>query len=327
MCRCIDRLLEVRFMQGKCFLCGQDASVQEIGPLHQIIDFNCTNCGKYQITDEFRHYYEQKNAEQQLYLLSGYVREMNEKGKHNTLISYENYGDILASPLIPHTIGAKYNKFLRFLYHRTSFLRESIKFSPIKEYSVCYAKNSGEAEALIILLRNELLIQTEFDGYYSLTFKGIQLAESLEIEQPVSINGFVAMWFSTEMISVYKNAIKPAIEAPECGNYKAYKVDEIEHNDDITDRIIAGIRESRFVVADLTGYRGGVYFEAGFAKGLGKPVIYTCRKDWFYGENDVNGNIIKEKVHFDLNHQNTIIWETEDELRKRIIDRIRATIY
>jgi hypothetical protein len=169
---------------------------------------------------------------------------MNEKGKHNTLISYENYKDILSSPLIPHTIGAKYNKFLLFLYHRTHFFRESVKFDDTKEYSICYAKNSREAQALIIQLREEKLIQSEPDGYYSLTFKGIQQAERKEIEHHDTNIGFVAMWFSVEMRRYYDEAIKPAIEDPECGNFRAYKVDEDEYNDDVTDRIIAGIRES-----------------------------------------------------------------------------------
>lgn len=80
------------------------------------------------------------------------------------------------------------------------------------------------------------------------------------------------------------------------------------------------------MVADLTGYRGGVYFEAGFAKGLGKPVIFTCRKDWFDGVLSSEGKPIKEKVHFDINHQNIIVWENPEDLKKRIVNRIRATI-
>jgi nucleoside 2-deoxyribosyltransferase len=58
------------------------------------------------------------------------------------------------------------------------------------------------------------------------------------------------------------------------------QIDNVEHVNDINDEIIGQIRRSRFVVCDLTGYRGGVYFEAGFAYGLGLDVIYTCRKDW-----------------------------------------------
>jgi len=94
------------------------------------------------------------------------------------------------------------------------------------------------------------------------------------------------------------------------------------------------------MVCDLTGYRGGVYWEAGFAYGLGLEVIYTCRKDWIKAEplkgpkgkvinelSDSNGNKIeikKDGIHFDLEHRNRIDWEEtdlngfEDKLKKRI---------
>jgi nucleoside 2-deoxyribosyltransferase len=98
------------------------------------------------------------------------------------------------------------------------------------------------------------------------------------------------------------------------------------------------------LVCDLTGYRGGVYFEAGFAYGLGLPVIYICRKDWCSEEKlkDKDGNVIeslkdssgrnirvmKEGVHFDLAHRNRIEWEGNklEEFRVTLENRIRAAI-
>ena len=167
----------------------------------------------------------------------------------------------------------------------------------------------------------------DMSGHFTLTLLGIQQAEQSEREHGTSNTCFVAMWFSNELDNVYINAIKPAIEDKAFYDYVAVQVGKKEHNNDITDEIIAGIRSCHFMIADMTGYRGGVYFEAGFAKGLGKPVIFTCRKDWFEGNDGKDGKPVKEKVHFDINHQNIIVWETEDELKKRIVDRIRATIY
>lgn len=78
------------------------------------------------------------------------------------------------------------------------------------------------------------------------------------------------------------------------------------------------------MVADLTGYRDGVYYEAGFAEGLGLPVIYTCHKKWLEG---VPGKNI-EKVHFDINHKNIITWEEDklEDFKARLINRINAVI-
>jgi len=70
--------------------------------------------------------------------------------------------------------------------------------------------------------------------------------------------------------------------------------------------------------------RGGVYYEAGFAAGLGIPVIYTVHKPWLE-EKDENGVRIN-KLHFDTEHMNHIIYDDADDLKKKLINRIRATI-
>ena len=83
---------------------------------------------------------------------------------------------------------------------------------------------------------------------------------------------FVAMWFDDSMDEVYEKGILPAIE--KCG-FKAKKIALDLAVDKIDDAIIAEIRRSRFLVADFThgvkGARGGVYYEAGFAHGIGIP--------------------------------------------------------
>jgi nucleoside 2-deoxyribosyltransferase len=91
------------------------------------------------------------------------------------------------------------------------------------------------------------------------------------------------------------------------------------------------------MIVDLTGYRGGVYFEAGFGFGLGIPVIYTCHKDWLTSKSDENGNLVREGVHFDLNHRNILFWtdNTEDpeyarynleKFKDNLIARINAVV-
>jgi nucleoside 2-deoxyribosyltransferase len=91
-------------------------------------------------------------------------------------------------------------------------------------------------------------------------------------------------------------------------------LDLVEHNEKICDRIIAEIRTCQFLVADVTLQRPGVYFEAGFAMGLGRPVIWTCRKD----------DLVD--VHFDTRQYNHIDWKDSGGLRMRLADRIKATI-
>jgi hypothetical protein len=44
----------------------------------------------------------------------------------------------------------------------------------------------------------------------------------------------------------------------------------------------------------------GAYWEAGFAEGLGKPVIYTCSHEAFADPH--------RRPHFDTNYHLTVIW-------------------
>lgn len=127
-----------------------------------------------------------------------------------------------------------------------------------------------------------------------------------------SDRGFVAMWFDPSMD---KADLAIATSIREAG-YQAVRIDRHQHNNRIDDEIIAAIRQSKFVVADFTGQRGGVYFEAGFALGLGIPVIWLCRQD------DL------AKIHFDNRQYNFILWDGDklDDLKAALRNRIEATI-
>jgi nucleoside 2-deoxyribosyltransferase len=84
----------------------------------------------------------------------------------------------------------------------------------------------------------------------------------------------------------------------------------------IDDQIRVRIRASRFVIAELTHENRGVYWEAGFAEGLGRPVIYTCKKS------------AELKTHFDTNHHLTVRWEYDRlaEAASSLKATIRATL-
>ena len=70
------------------------------------------------------------------------------------------------------------------------------------------------------------------------------------------------------------------------------------------------------MIAELTGDRPAVHFEAGFAKGLGIDVIWLC-KDF---KED------KDKLCFDTRQYNHIFWKDADDLKEQLINRIEATI-
>ena len=117
------------------------------------------------------------------------------------------------------------------------------------------------------------------------------------------------------MDEVYSHGVKLGITD---AGYDSLRIDQKPDVNKIDDEIIAEIRRSRFLVADFTygdnGARGGVYYEAGFAHGLGLPVIFSCRND------------IINNLHFDTRQYHHIVWETPDELRESLRNRILALI-
>lgn len=108
-----------------------------------------------------------------------------------------------------------------------------------------------------------------------------------DVVDPESI--FVIASFAADM--------EPAFEAVDAAagavGLRAHRVKDIAGDYRITDRILSGIRRARFVVVDLTHERPNVYFELGYARGLGKTVVTIMRKgtaahfdvqDWTYLE-------------------------------------------
>jgi len=166
---------------------------------------------------------------------------------------------------------------------------------------------------------------------YRITPAGWKRLDEIKTARVTSTTGFVAMWFTHRMQSIYDHGIKAAIED---AGFECRRIDTVQHNNKICDEIIAEIRKSRFVVADFTAGqcdkcakceyakdcrekvrpRGGVYFEAGFALGLGIDVIWTVHKAQI------------DSVHFDTRQYNHITYDTADELRFKLKNRILATI-
>ena len=137
------------------------------------------------------------------------------------------------------------------------------------------------------------------------------------------MNCFVASAFDHEDVdAIYDHAIHPVLKELKL---HPFRVDRVEHNEDIDDRIFRLIDQSQLCIADLTFARPSVYYEAGYAFGSGKPVIYIARRDHFRArEDDEAGNL---RVHFDLQMKNIIYWTNpNDAFRKRLRSRLKHVL-
>ena len=93
---------------------------------------------------------------------------------------------------------------------------------------------------------------------------------------------------------------------------KAHRADEIQHQDKITDVILAEIRSCEFLIADLSFERPNVYYEVGFAHALDKkPILYRR-----------SGTAL----HFDLAVHNVPEYKNITELRELLRLRFEAIL-
>jgi nucleoside 2-deoxyribosyltransferase len=273
------------------------------------VTLNCPRCGTFRL-DPFAvgQFAESGALRDKRYLVSAALRAASER-KLPLTVTVEALPAIVSAIAPPTSLFDHVDRLLLLFASRVTRYRDQVVLNNEVDYPLLYARGPQEA--------NDLVHLAEQLGYYNVGEKRIQIAgwrrlDELRRTKPESDQAFVAMWFHDELDPIWSNGIKPGIEA---GNrLKALRMKELQHNEKIDDRIIAEIRRSKLVVADFTGQRGGVYYEAGFAQGLGIPVIWTCRKD------------ATADLHFDTRQYNHIEWSTADELRERLADRIAATI-
>jgi len=125
---------------------------------------------------------------------------------------------------------------------------------------------------------------------------------------------FMAMPFKfPELTNVFESCFVPAVKR---AGFELRRVIDNQGAGLVDDQIRVGIRRSRFVVCELAEQNQGAYWEAGFAEGIGLPVIYTCRDDEF------------KKIHFDTSHLVTVRWDPTnlESAGRDLTAKIRATL-
>ena len=157
---------------------------------------------------------------------------------------------------------------------------------------------------------------TKFYGV-NLSLVGWQVYEDEQRGEFAASYGFLAMEFNNyELECFVREILKPTI-------LKAVGFELVDMRDSseagVIDNIMRmRIRDSRFVIVDLTHDNNGAYWEAGYAEGLGKPVIYICEQ----------GKFDSESTHFDTNHCTTVPWSLDEpeEFKKRMIATLRQSL-
>lgn len=295
---------------NKCPICGIGSDVIKRVPNKR--DIECTICGSYTVDINM---YEKITTEENQHILSGYIRNKFEKGSQ-VFIEHDKIDSVIKGISVPSTPLEYIDEIILKIYQAVSKTNDAYKIDLMRDFPKFYCHDDDELIFILEKAKELNYIEEPFGrGYgtvdFRLTIKGWERAQNLRDNKIDSNKAFVAMWFNDAMKSVWLDGFYPILE--DLG-YDPIRVDKIEHNGKICDRIIAEINKSSLVIADFTGHRGGVYFEAGYAMGKGIPVIWTCK------EADI------KKAHFDTRQYNHISWESIDDLKVKLKSRIEATI-
>ena len=290
---------------GRCPLCNRPAAIVA----SQFVDgVACDCCGRFDVDAWVLHSGRTIND---AYQISGVTRNATLRGDR-ILLTMESIDSLPTLAPEEWDVEGKCRILLRHLARMSRYPSQTTSLNLEIDYPLCYAHDADECAFLCEQLRelNWITWSMGSDGR-RVTLTHLGWVESQAAERHESAKVFVAMSFDKDLDLAYSEGIEAAVKG---AGYLPKRIDREQHNNKIDDEIQAEIKESRFLVADLTGHRNGVYFEAGMAIGLGMPVVWTCRRD------DA-GN-----THFDTRQYNRIQWETPAELREALDLRIRATI-
>ena len=154
------------------------------------------------------------------------------------------------------------------------------------------------------------------NGGFTLTFNGWNYYETLLKGAATYRKAFMAMKFGDDDLNaVLENVFEPSVKK---AGFDLIKLDDVPQAGLFDDRLRVEIRSSDFLIADLTHANNGAYWEAGYARGLGKPVIYSCEKEKFKSQT----------THFDTNHHLTVQWDKNapEQAGEELKATIRATL-
>lgn len=327
-------------MSENCLICGT-TGVKETPTNGFYRQFDCDVCGQYQISftalnvdDEIKSLSDSEKA-----VLCSLVSDYYSINQKPFCITSGN----LSSQLKSHTKTPAQilNRLIEFLYkdkYQLSTVKvENFKFWPILqtfdvkilekyfqeliEQSIIgdYDKSGESSERAISF------------AYYSshkcglqifeitLTLKGFEVYEELKKGKSKSNQVFMALQYDNELAAnFYKNFLTPAL--------KEFKLDLKDLRDSskigslLVAQMEAEIRQSKFLIADITPVDGkhnaNVYWEAGLARGLDKPVLYLCEASKF------------KKLPFDTNGFLHVKYDLSSEEKvKDAIKEIQAKIY
>jgi len=241
--------------------------------------------------------------------LSHRLRSMNNSGKTPGMLLTNSLEEFLYSkPELP-TPGQQAMNAVRFIGDKVRESGEALETLPPS----FHATIGSPGRAFSIRLLHELKHQGKISAWeipdvnapanlqeITLTLDGWDIYEAERHGSFSGTYGFIALKFGDAILDpLVHDHIKPALS--DIG-FPAVDLRDVSRAGVIDNLLRVQIRDAAFLIVDLTHENAGAYWEAGYAEGLGKPVLYICERTKFD----------ERKTHFDTNHCTTVLWHIDD---------------
>ena len=284
--------------------------------------FTCEICGQFKVSSTAQavlaankdRYSTVKRA-----ALSYRLRRATDAGSEQLMVTSDWIEGKALELLALPTPAQQATNIIRFVGDETSQTGNDLDQFPESFHASIGAPNREFAMKTVAdLVDRGWLNATRIPGEYygaqdaRLTLAGWERYEAERQGETSGNYGFMAMQFGNDALeSFLSEHIRPAIHTM---GYELNTTRDKSRAGIIDNLMRIDIRDSAFVLVDLTHDNRGAYWEAGYAEGLGKPVLYICEKSKFEDT----------QTHFDTNHSTTVCWNSANPAKFK--DDLIATL-
>jgi hypothetical protein len=307
---------------GRCLICrGENAKVEGYRGSYKI---TCARCGTFGMSQEtFEDFKDDQRFQRLSIAQRSWLSQKIRKSQDRNRIPSWNIEKIdnCLSEYFGFNLHNQLNDAIVWIGERTEYGGHDVPVCVDDISGYCAIDNENSLYFIINCLSDSGFIKCDLVksingniGTVNLTVVGWEKYNSLIVGKESQDYAFMAMKFGTEFDTVVSETFVPAVRQT---GYRLVRTDERPEAGLIDIKMRQDIKLAKFVIADLTHDNNGAYWEAGFAEGIGKKVIYTCDKAKF---DDF-------QTHFDVSHHLTIMWDPNklEEAAENLKAAIRYT--
>lgn len=269
--------------------------------------YTCPRCGIFILDLEYCDFLGRLELYKRA-VLSHYIRRQQNQDTPKFFTS-DKLTEVIDTQKLPD-VAEQINLVIDYVGQESEYLGQQHQFDQNKmlafeAYVGC--QNNSVLNTLLSELNTTEFIKGSYSSILSvyfceLTLTGWQKYEEIKKGKTANNKAFMAMQFGDSALDkIIEDHFKHAVKQT---GFELLRLNDRQQAGLIDIRMRQEIKNCKFVIADLSHGNKGAYWEAGFAEGVGKPVIYTCEKSIFE-DND-------KKPHFDVNHHLTIMWDAEN---------------